>query len=196
MSTWSMAGTPAERPTTRSASALRALDVECAVTTTPVRRPARRSRPSSPGRPTLARPPRNGGWPFWCQYTKPTPAPSPSSISSLTSRPISWYTWRIDPVTQWWVGKERNPENASSAILRASPPGDQNGRDERPRTAGRPALAGPPTRSLASRRSRQREEATWRGRPPVPISGRSTTDPTATMGERPQQYSNQPYAAP
>src|SRR5439155_17342836 len=42
-------------------------------------------------------PPRNGGWPFWCQYTKPTPAPSPSSISSLTSRPISWYTWRIDP---------------------------------------------------------------------------------------------------
>ena len=40
-------------------------------------------RPSSPGRPTLVRPPRNGDWPFMCQYTNPTPEPRPSRRSSL-----------------------------------------------------------------------------------------------------------------
>jgi hypothetical protein len=67
MSTFSIAGSPASSWATSAVSAVRALEVVCASTVTPVRRSAARSMPSSPGRPTLARPSSIGGAPFWCQ---------------------------------------------------------------------------------------------------------------------------------
>src|SRR6266508_3781456 len=121
MSTFNIAGSPASSWATSVVSALRALEVVCASPVTPVRRPAARSIPSSPGRPTLALPSSIGGAPVWCQYRKPTPAPSPSSSSSLTSTPCRSYTCRIDPVTQWWAGNGRNPGNGSSAIMLTPP---------------------------------------------------------------------------
>src|SRR6266545_3861783 len=121
MSTFNIAGSPASSWATSVVSAMRALEVVCASTVTPVRRPAARSIPSSPGRPTLALPSSIGGAPVWCQYRKPTPAPSPSSSSSLTSTPCRSYTCRIDPVTQWWAGNGRNPGNGSSAIMLTPP---------------------------------------------------------------------------
>ena len=52
-----MTGSPASSAARSASCALRALPVVWASTATPVRRPAVISKPSSPGRATLARPP-------------------------------------------------------------------------------------------------------------------------------------------